>query len=126
MKLEENINEGFIFVDIHNLQDSKSCVDGQIISFSIIISNGGKVIFIIGTRLDEKGAVGLISSILTVREVVTDQLGVNTGSVITAEVPRLLHLTVEVELKISTTIVVLKIPAVISQGNDCRLVCEGK
>ena len=35
MKLEENINEGFIFVDIHNLQDSKSCVDGQIISFSI-------------------------------------------------------------------------------------------
>ena len=125
MKLEENINEGFIFVDIHNLQDSKSCVDGQIISFSIIISNGGKVIFIIGTRLDEKGAVGLISSILTVREVVTDQLGVNTGSVITTEVTRLLHFTVKVEVEISTTLL-LEIPAVFSQRNDCRLVCEGK
>ena len=77
-------------------------------------------------RLDKKGAVGLISSILTVREVVTDQLGVNTGPVITAEVSRLLHFTVEVEVEISTTIVVLEIPPVFSQGNDCRLVCEGK
>ena len=76
-------------------------------------------------RRDEKGAVGLVSSILTVREVVTDQLGVNTGSVITTEMSRLLHLTVEVELEISTT-VVLEIPAVFSQRNDVRLVCEGK
>ena len=76
-------------------------------------------------RRDEKGAVSLVSSILTVREVVTDQLGVNAGSVITAEMSRLLHLTVEVEVEISTT-VVLEIPAVFSQGNDGRLVCEGK
>ena len=76
-------------------------------------------------RLDEKGAVGLVSSILTVREVVTDQLGVNTGPVLTAELARLLHLTVEVELEISTTFL-LEIPAVFSQGNESRLVCEGE
>ena len=76
-------------------------------------------------RLDEKGAVGLVSPILAVREVVTDQLGVNTGSVLTTEVSRLLHLTVEVELTISTAII-QEIPAVFSQGNDSRRLCEGK
>ena len=76
-------------------------------------------------RLDEKGTVGLVSSILTVREVVTDQLGINTGSVLTTEVSRLLHLPVEVEVEISTTLV-QEIPAVFSQGNNFRLVGEGK
>ena len=119
MKFEENINEGFIFVDIHDLQDSKSCVNRQIIFFSFIIPYGGKKFLVIVAGWNEKGAVGLISSILTVREVVTDQLGVNTGSVITTEVSRLLHFTVEVEVEISTTLV-LEIPAVFSQGNNCR------
>ena len=83
------------------------------------------MLLVVHSRLDEMGAVGLISLIIAVREVVADQLGVNTGSVITAEVSRLLHLTVKVEVEISTTLL-LEIPAVFSQGNDCRLVCEGK
>ena len=44
-----------------------------------------------------ESAILLISPICAVREVVTDEVGLNTSSVITTEVPRLLHLQVKIE-----------------------------
>ena len=66
-------------------------------------------------REEDDVAVSLVTAILAVREVVADQLGVNTGSVLTTEISRLINLSVKVEVDLSTTFV-LKIPFVLSQG----------
>ena len=96
---EMQVNDGVNFINPKYIQYIESGIENYWFLFPIFNFRGGCLNIMFGimeVKIDE-GTVILVTSIVTVREVVTDQLGVKTGPVIAAEVSGLLHVQVEVE-----------------------------
>ena len=92
MEQDDDVNVGVVFIDVEHVENCHGGADGELLS----VCEGRKDVTV-PFLVDYQRAVPLVCFVPAVDLVVTDQLGVHTGAVVTTEVTGLLHCQVEVE-----------------------------